>query len=450
MNRIKLTDSLINYSAGRRKATSPEWLPFTGTLQAKGGIIRDLVTIGFQIKRTGIDVLSFRYAYKHNGRKKNITLGQFPGISVAQARELIKTIAKKVAYGNDPLAEKQAILVKQDNTLQSYLDHEYALHMERAIAGKDYIAVIKNHWPELLKKPLTDINKTDLVKWVQSQMTRYNANEYGYSSDSIKKRYSALKSLLSHAVRNQVITQNPFDLMAKLEFHRDESTQQQAKRTYLEIEQQQSLLASIDAYDEKLRAERRNSRKHGKPYLPDLDDVAFASHHKPMMLILYYMGLRTGDVLSLEWTHVIDTPFTCNITKVLEKTRRKVKSPFILPIPPQVRDMLRLWREQQGNPTTGLVFPNPSTGKRFEKQCLKRCWKWIRTDAGFHEDLQLYTLRHNFISWLVMQGTPLKAVASMAGHKTTTMIDLHYSHLAKGTTQQASNDFAKLLMSEKV
>jgi len=276
-------------------------------------------------------------------------------------------------------------------------------------------------------------------------MKQYKAHQYGYSSDSIKKRYSALKSLMSHAVRNQVITHNPFDLMDKLEFHRDESTQQQAKRTYLEIEQQQAFLASVDAYDQKIRSERRNSRAHGKPYLPDLDNVAYASHHKPMMLILYYMGLRTGDVISLEWTHVIDTPSNCNITKVLEKTRRKVKEPFVLPMPPQVRDALKSLHKQQGKPNSGLIFPNPKTGKRMDKQCLKRAWKWIKQDAGFHEFLHLYTLRHNFISWLIMNGTPLKVVADMAGHRTTTMVDLHYGHLIKGATTEASKGFANLL-----
>lgn len=447
-NRIKLTDSLINYSAGRRKAISQEWLPLQNILQTKGGIIRDSVVIGLQIARTGVDTLSFRYNYRVNGKRRMITIGQFPGITVTQARELVKDIAKKIAYGDDPLAEKQAKLVMQDNTLQSYLDHDYKLHMERAIAGRDYLAVIKNHFPEFLKKPLTDINKTDLVKWVQAQKLKHNATEYGYSSDSIKKRYSALKSLMSHAVRNKVIIQNPFDLMEQLEFHRDESTQQQARRTYLEIEQQKELLTSIDAYEQKLRDERRSSRAHGKSYLLDLDNLSIASHHKPMMLILYYMGLRTGDVTSLEWTHIIDTPFTCNITKVLEKTRRKVKEPFTLPMPSQVRDILRLWRKQQGNPKSGLVFPNPATGKRMDKQCLKRYWKWIKEDAGFHENLHLYTLRHNFISWLVMNGIPLKVIASMAGHRTTTMIDLHYGHLIKGATTEASQGFANLLESK--
>ena len=111
-----------------------------------------------------------------------------------------------------------------------------------------------------------------------------------------------------------------------------------------------------------------------------------------MLLIHYYMGLRGGDVIGLEWPHVIDIPSATNITKVLEKTRRVVKTPYTLPMPEPVQKALQEWREQQGNPTKGLVFPSPITGKRMDKKCLSRSWKWIKKDANLPEDLQLYTL----------------------------------------------------------
>jgi len=239
---------------------------------------------------------------------------------------------------------------------------------------------------------------------------------------------------------------NPFDRLDKLEFTTiNETTQQQARRTYLTIEQQQAFLKSVDAYDKKLRVGSKNGQANVKPNVSDLDNLAFSSHHKPMMLILYYMGLRMGDVVSLEWTHVIDTPFTCSITKVLEKTRRKIKTPTSLPMPEPVRKALSEWRKQQGNPKHGLVFPNPKTEKRLSAQPLDSCWAWLKVDAGLHENLQLYTLRHNFISWLIMDNEPLSVIAAMVGHSSTDMINRNYAHLVKGTTDKASQGFAGLL-----
>ncbi len=117
----------------------------------------------------------------------------------------------------------------------------------------------------------------------------------------------------------------------------------------------------------------------------------------------------------------------------------------MLPMPEQVRKALKGWRIQQGNPKSGLVFPSPVTGERLSKSALDSCWGWIKQDAGIHDELQMYTLRHNFISWLVMKGVPLKVVADMVGHASIEMIDKHYAHLIEGETTKASKSFSELL-----
>jgi len=422
--KIKLTDALIKY-AQSGKSDRSDWKQFDSALVDKYGLISDTEVSGFKVVKSGADVISFRYYYRANGKRKNITLGHWPAITAVQARSLAKNKLLAVASGSNPLDDKQAARASTENTLQSYLDHDYGLYMRsRAIDADKYLNLIRNGFPELLNKPLAEINKTDLVKWVQAQTERHNQNTKGYASATIIQRHGSLKSLMSHAIRHGIIERSPFDRLDKLEFSTtSETTDQQAKRTYLTLEQQQALIKSVDAYDEKHKG----------------------SHHKTMMLILYYMGMRTGDVVSLEWVHVIDTPFACNITKVLEKTRRKVKTPFVMPMPEPVRAALKEWRKQQGNPTNGLVFPSPVTGKRLSKSPLSGCWSWIKQDAGLHTDLQLYTLRHNFISWLVMHNIPLPVIAGMVGHRTTDMINSNYGHLVKGATDTASKNFADLL-----
>lgn len=410
-SRVKLTDGVIRQQQNK-------------SLSSVNHSLVDSELVGFQIRRVSKAKLSFRYEYRLNGKRRIVTLGQWPKITVAQARTLAKEKALSVANSKDPLLVKQQASVQAQNTLSSYLKHDYGLYMKsRAIEADKYLNIIRNGFPELLSTPLVDISKTDLVKWVQAQTEQHNSHVKGYASATIIQRHGALKSLMSHALRNGVIKQNPFDLLDKLEFSTTvESTAQQAKRTYLSIEQQQAFLQSVDNYDRKMGG----------------------SHHKPMMLILYYMGMRTGDVVSLEWSHIIDTPFTQNITKVLEKTRRKIKTPFVLPMPEPVTNALREWRKQQGNTSTGLVFPS-TTGGKFSKSPLRACWEWVKKDAGFHHELELYTLRHNFISWLSMDNTPLPVIADMVGHNSTDMINRNYGHLVKGATTEASNGFSQLL-----
>jgi len=441
-SRVKLTDGLINYSKSG-KTNKPEWKQFNNILFTVDGILRDAELVGLQIVRVSADKLSFRYAHRVDGRRKNITLGQFPAITTTQARQLAKDKSLEVALGENPLDKKQAKRVSTENTLQAYIDHDYGLHMRgRASTAEKYLKIIENGFPKLLKKPLTEITKADLVKWLQYQMKQHNDGVKGFASATIQQRLSTLKTLMAHAVRNDMIERSPFDKLDKLEFTTTaEATEQQEKRTYLTLEQQAALLQSIDNYDDHVRAGIFNSRVNG---VPNLTENTYASYHKPMMMLLYYMGIRMGDVVTLEWTHVIDTPFTCNITKVLQKTRRKIKKPFVMPMPEPIKVMLKEWRKQQGNPKRGFVFPGVD-GKQLYDTPLVECWKWIKKDSDFHEELQMYSLRHNFTSWLIMNNVPLSVIAGMIGHTSTDMINRNYGHLIKGATETASKGFAELL-----
>jgi len=439
---IKITDGLIRFAlkGGNDK---PEWEQYEDTLVPKFGAISDSEVKGFKVIKSGADTVSFRYYYRINGQRKNITLGLFPAITTTQARQLAKDKSLEVALGENPLDKKQTKRASTENTLQAYIDHDYGLYMRgRASTADKYLNIIENGFPELLKKPLADITKTDLVKWVQCQMKQHCDGVKGFASATIQQRHSTLKSLMSHAVRNDVIERSPFDKLDKLEFSTTvEATEQQEKRTYLTLDQQAALLASIDNYDNHVRAGIFNSRVNGAP---NLTGNTYASYHKPMMILLYYMGLRMGDVVTLEWAHVIDTPFTCSITKVLQKTRRKIKKPFVMPMPEPVKVMLKEWRKQQGSPKRGFVFPD-ANGEQLYGTPLVMCWKWVKRDAGFHEELQMYSLRHNFTSWLIMNNVPLSVIAGMIGHTSTDMINRNYGHLIKGATDTASKGFVELL-----
>lgn len=205
-SRIKLTDGVIRQQQG-------------DALVRVNSTLSDSELIGFHIRRVSKDRLSFRYDYRLNGKRRNVTIGQWPKITVAQARTLAKEKALSVANSNDPLVAKQQSSKAAQNTLKSYLEHDYGLYMRsRAIQADKYLNIIRNGFPELLSIPLVDISKTDLVKWVQAQTEQHNNQVKGFASATIIQRHGALKSLMSHALRNGVIQQNPFDLLDKLEF----------------------------------------------------------------------------------------------------------------------------------------------------------------------------------------------------------------------------------------
>jgi integrase len=247
---------------------------------------------------------------------------------------------------------------------------------------------------------------------------------------------------MNHAEEKKFIAANPIGKVT-LESYQETEEQRQLKkdrRDMLTPAQEHDFLAALDAYEDEKRAQRRNSRAHGKQHLPDLDLVAYADHVKPIFLVLFYTGFRKGDVIGLRWEHV-NFDFGL-ISKVIEKTAEKKPDEQHFPIAQPLMDVLKKWHAQNGKPKKGLVFPSPITGERLDETALQNPWRKIREFADLPEHLQLYSLRHNYASHLVMGGANLLAVAKMLGHSDVSMIVKHYGHLQPSHLQGIAAGFA--------
>jgi integrase len=119
-----------------------------------------------------------------------------------------------------------------------------------------------------------------------------------------------------------------------------------------------------------------------------------------------------------------------------------------------IYNVMALWHTQQGSPTVGLVFPSTATkdisdeqanSKSFDKKAHGKPWARVLRLGGVDPKLHFYSLRHHFISVLVASGAPLLAVAKLVGHKSASMIELHYGHLAKSTATDLMRSFSESL-----
>ncbi len=161
--------------------------------------------------------------------------------------------------------------------------------------------------------------------------------------------------------------------------------EQASQRRYLEAEEVLALFAGLEAYQEAKREQRRGSRAHGKAYLPDLDGVAYVDHVTPWILTMYYTGFRPGDLFGLRWDHV-NLAFR-TVRKTIEKTAHHREEPQTFPLSTEVVDVPKAWHQQQGKPTTGLVFPSPRNGKRMSATAMQKPWATVRKLAGLPSDL---------------------------------------------------------------
>ena len=82
---------------------------------------------------------------------------------------------------------------------------------------------------------------------------------------------------------------------------------------------------------------------------------------------------------------------------------------------------------------SGLVVPNPQTGKAFTT--VKKAWALLVAEAHV-VDFHLHDGRHDFASRLAMEGVALITIKGLLGHSTIKLTE-RYAHLADNALRRA-------------
>lgn len=417
------------------------------------GDIWDTELGGFHL-RSGKRGLTFRLHYRTKaGKRRLMTLGAYGPLTALQARKYAVEALAIVAQGGDPRAALEENKAKeqqlQRQTLRSYLAGPYTAYQSRKKGGQATLSRLHKAFADWLDKPMSSITRADVERWQAAQEAMKPSRPNSKAANkprafsTMKRDFGALHTLLAHAAERKVIATNPVKgiKLQKPAMTEEELASVGNERRYLEPEEVQALFLGLELYQEERRKQRRNSRAHGKAFLPDLDQLAYVDHVKPWILFMYYTGFRPGDIAGLRWEHVT-LPFK-TVRKTIEKTAHHHPEPQTFPLSSSVVEVLTTWHNQQGKPKTGLVFPNPLTGKRFDRTAMQKPWAKVRAFAKLPDDLVLYTLRHNFASQLVMAGADLLAVSKLMAHSDIQTTIQHYAHLRPDHTRDIVEAFSQ-------
>lgn len=394
--------------------------------------------------------LALRVSYYNlAGKRRVLPLGRYGApLTAAQARKQAGEVLGIIAQGGDPRAvleqAKADEMRQQQQTLGTYLDGPYTVTQRRKKDGKATLQRIRRAFVGWLHRPMGEINRTDVERWQGER------EAIGEAHSTSTRHLGALKTLLAHAAERKVIPANPLERinLQRPAMTDDEMTEQASARRYLEAEEVTALFAGLDAYQDRKRQQRRNSRAHGKAYLSDLDSVAYVDQVKPWILVMYYTGFRPGDLFGLRWEHINLTFGT--IRKTIEKTAHQRPEPQTFPLSSTAVDVLRSWHQQQGKPKIGPVFPSGSSGTRMDKKAMQRPWSAVRKLADLPDDLVLYSLRHNFASQLVMAGIDLLTVSRLIAHSDIQTTIKYYAHLKPDHSRDAVEVFANQGPQQKI
>lgn len=441
---------------------------------------------GFHLRRGKGASGTWRLRYTApDGKRRYWSIGRYPGMPVEDAAERASSAVDRIEKeGHDPNAENEARREAQrqarqdaaERSLAHYLIEYDRTHLSRRYSDtsrRQTLNTINAHFTHWMDRDMATLTKQDLRDW---QKREERGERFGATLDkgrviksykpvvakpvayrTLRRCLAELKTLLNHAVDDGVISENPLEgvkLMApdKKQQIAQQAAEDAADRRMLTAAEVAGIESGLTLFQEELREKRRNSRAHGKAHLPDLDAAPYAHWFVPFCLLALHTGMRPGDIRTLQWGE-LSINFA-RVKKITEKSRaalRKDDKPITIEVPlnDSVLSVMRTWHRQQGKPKTGLVFSSERTGGPLSKDATRKPWARVRELGNLGDALDLYALRHNFISTLVANGTPLLEVAKLVGHSSTRMIEQHYGHLSPQSARVAVDIVAASLRLEK-
>jgi len=146
--------------------------------------------------------------------------------------------------------------------------------------------------------------------------------------------------------------------------------------------------------------------------------------HRVALMLLYYAGMRLGEVRNLRWQ---DIDMERDVIHIKSGKGGKDRVVFLHPVLKEA--LLECSKRKTGSVLTSNISAGrycPRTIQNITKQWAKRC--------NIEKPVSPHTLRHSFATHLLEGGADIRSIQDLLGHKNlkTTMVYTHISNRDMG------------------
>lgn len=209
-----------------------------------------------------------------------------------------------------------------------------------------------------------------------------------YSSKSVHTASVVLKQFLRHAHRLRLIDHNPLESAST-------PKAQTRKQPCPSPDQAEKMAAALDT-----------------PY-------------REAVLLLFYTGIRVGELLSLRWTDIVyrdSEPVKIHIQRGGSAGTTKDKDSRLVPVHPRIADVIK-----------GLDRSHPTLMPPMRDRMILLRVKRAAEEAGIEGRMTTHALRHGFASMAANSGIPYRLVTSWLGHNSSAVTDIYFQQLDKSS-----------------
>lgn len=261
--------------------------------------------------------------FRHEGKEKTASLGQFPDVTLSNARAKRDELRKLVAAGSNPVAvkreQKLTKTAASENTFE-IVAREWWAHWspDRTTRHAGYVLrrLEADVFPAIGARPITAIEAPDLVAMLKTIEARG-------AMDIAKRAHFTTGQIFRHAISLGKSSRNP-----AVDFKPGDFLKTHKRENYARIDAKELplLLRKIEAYQ-------------GKPTT------------RLAVKLMALTFVRTSELIGARWAEFDLEAGRWDIPG----TRMKMRTPHIVPLSPQALDVLRTLQTVTGG--RELLFP---------------------------------------------------------------------------------------------
>lgn len=238
------------------------------------------------------------------------------------------------------------------------------------------------------------------------------ASKLSCSNKRISNIISPLRAALDDAMHDELITHNP---LAGWHYRKIEPPKEVDDIDPFSVEEQAAILEALP------------------------------NDGTPLIQFAFWTGLRTSELVALEWGDIDWRQQRCRITRAITQaskgeaeTTKTTAGTRTIDLLPRAIEALKAQKAMSYLHPSGRVFINPRTGEPWtgDQAIRKTLWAHALKRAGVRYR-RPYQTRHTYASMMVSAGEPLAWVSKQMGHTSVVTTARIYSSWIPTTNSQA-------------
>ena len=328
---------------------------------------------------------SWKVLYTFEGKKGTLTLGEYPIISIKDARLKRDTIKAQLANGVNPNQEKKTAKQKRivgmsfGDLLEQYLEVVTPTHK----GAKQEKSVIKSYirdFPKLMLKPAGELDQLDMIEFRNERLRKV-------SESTVARDLGVLGGVFRYARQElRIMSESPLADVAK------PRQAQSRERRISEVE----INKILEAFS----------------YQPTFQPLNKKQQTAWAFLFAIETAMRASEITGLTWANVFDDYVLLPDTK--NGSSRKV------PLSTRAKELLELMQGLDSHTVCTLTSANT----------LSQYFWQVVTEKLKIENLNFHDTRHEATTRLA-QKLPIQDLAKVTGHKDLRTLMRYYNPTAK-------------------